>query len=457
MKKICKQFGFLVFCSLTVLTGVEAQEIEPKQEINIDDLGDVSDDFQEYFFEALRQKAITNYDKAIEALEKCLKINPSASYIHFELGKNYLKLKQYQNAQEGFEKVLQAKPNDKYVLELLFEVYFSQRKYKESVAVLEKLVVHNPLFKEQLANMYFLEKRYDDALSALDELDDEFGADSYRNKLRDRIHARINNKSGQIARLENKIKEQPNSERNYINLIYLYSKNNQKEKAYETAKELLKKKPDSELVHLALYKFYLEDNKVDESVNSMKVVLASKEMDVDSKQKVLNDFLDFVSKNPSYESELIETSLAFSEEEKSQKIFKEIGNYFFGQDKKELALNFYEKGMTDNFEDFDLLKRMLLLQLDLGRYEKAKEGSAIAIEMFPSQPILYLVNGVSLLHLEEAKTAVEILSQGMDYIIDDVKMESDFYLQMGIAYGKLGESAKANKYKKKSEEIQNKS
>ena len=53
-----------------------SQEIEPKQEINIDDLGNVSDEFQELFFEALKQKAITNYDKAIEALEKCIEIDP---------------------------------------------------------------------------------------------------------------------------------------------------------------------------------------------------------------------------------------------------------------------------------------------------------------------------------------------------------------------------------------------
>ena len=32
---------------------IVGQEIEPKQEVNIDDLGNVSDEFQEFFFEAL--------------------------------------------------------------------------------------------------------------------------------------------------------------------------------------------------------------------------------------------------------------------------------------------------------------------------------------------------------------------------------------------------------------------
>ena len=229
-----------------------SQEIEPKQEINIDDLGNVSDEFQELFFEALKQKAITNYDKAIEALEKCIEIDPKPDYLYLELGKNYLELKQYQKAEENFKRVQKNQPEDRYLLEFLFETYFQQRKYKESVAIVEKLVEYNPMFKEQLANLYFLEKRYDDALTVLDELNEEFGVDDYREKLRKRITSKITNPSTQIERLVKRINEKPKVEQNYLNLIYLYSQDNQKDKAYEVAKRLLKEIPKSELVHLAL-------------------------------------------------------------------------------------------------------------------------------------------------------------------------------------------------------------
>ena len=43
-----------------------AQEI-----VREDDLGDVSDGFQTAFFEAIKQKGIENYDKAINLLVKC--------------------------------------------------------------------------------------------------------------------------------------------------------------------------------------------------------------------------------------------------------------------------------------------------------------------------------------------------------------------------------------------------
>ncbi len=434
-----------------------AQDIEPKQEVNIDDLGNVSDEFQESFFEALKQKAITNYDKAIEALDKCIAIDPEPNYLYFELGKNYLELKLYQRAEDNFKKVIEVKPNDRFVLELLFQTYFQQNKYKESTGIVEKLVSFNSMFKEQLANLYFLEKRYDEALVLIDELDEEYGVDGYRSRLRKRISSKITNPNNQISRLEKMIKDKPKVEQNYLNLIYLYSQNEEKEKAFETATLLLKKKPKSELVHLALYKFYLEGSKTEEAIQSMKIALKSNKIDMESKFKVINDFLLFLDKNPQYTSQLTDIIVLLSNGQDNGKVFTELGNYYYKKGNKEQALNFYERGIKSSTNDFSLLKRILLLQLDLKRYEKAMNGSELALELFPAQPIFYLVNGVSLIHLEKVEEAIDILTTGIDYVIDDLKMESDFYQQISTAYQKIGDAAKALEYQEKVNQIQKKS
>ncbi|GAA4109991.1 hypothetical protein GCM10022393_06860 [Aquimarina addita] len=445
----------LVFLAGSTIT--VAQEIEPTMDINVDDLGNVSDEFQENFFEALKQKAITNYEKAIDALDKCIALDAKPLYLYSELGKNYLELKQYDQAVVNFTKVLDDKPNDRYLLELLYEVYFKQRKYKEAAEVIEKLVVFDITYKEQLANLYYLENRYDEALVIVDNLIDELGSDQYRMQLRKKITQKISNPDSQIARLEKKIKENPKEEQNYLNLIYLYSQDNQEAKAYKIAKELLDKKPKSKLVHLALYKFYLDDKKTDDAIKSMKIALSSKELEAEPKYKVINDFLSFVDQNPSYEGELMEVVKQFSDTSENSKIFTEIGNYFSKKNKKELALDFYERGIKDNVTNFNVLRKMLLLQLDLKRYEKAKEGSELAIEIYPSQPILYLIHGVSLINLNSPDDAIDILSLGMDYVIDDVKMESDFYDQIGEAYLKKGDVVKATEYKEKSTQLKEKS
>jgi len=78
---------------------------EPK-----DTLAMAENKFEESYYESLKQKGIENYDKAIEALEKCQTIQSDNAIVYFELGKNYLALKKYKDAYDNFEKVTQMDP-----------------------------------------------------------------------------------------------------------------------------------------------------------------------------------------------------------------------------------------------------------------------------------------------------------------------------------------------------------
>ncbi|MFL1894394.1 tetratricopeptide repeat protein [Aquimarina sp. 2-A2] len=436
---------------------VAAQEIEPQQEVNVDDLGNVSDEFQELFFEALTQKGIENYEKAIDALEKCIAIDPQVEVLYFELGKNYLALKQYELAKVNFEKALEDKPNNRFILEQLFEVHFALHDYKASIEVVSQLVGFDTMYREQLVNLYFLDQRYDDALQTLDEVVAEYGEDQYRRTLRKRITLKLDNPITQIARLDNKIKEEPKNEQPYVNLIYLYSQANQNRKAFEVAKALLAQIPTSEVAHLALYKFYLDDNQTDLAVASMKIALQSSTMDSDSKYKVLNDFIIFVGRNPQFEKQLIEVTEAFSKTDSSGKIFNDIGNFYYEKGKRELALNYYERGLKDAVNDIGLIQRTLELQIELKRFEKAKFGSELALELYPTQPKIYLLNAQTLIALKAYDEAIETLETGLDYILDNVVIESQFYTMMSKAYQALGDASKAKEFEQKATQLQNKS
>ena len=47
-----------------------------------------TDEFDNNFFEAIKQKGMENFDKAIESLEKCANLQPKNAVVYFELGKN---------------------------------------------------------------------------------------------------------------------------------------------------------------------------------------------------------------------------------------------------------------------------------------------------------------------------------------------------------------------------------
>ncbi len=436
-------FGVLLFPGQLI-----AQEIEGPT----DDLGNVSDSFQENFFEALKQKGIENYELAIDALVKAERAAKddaqTKAVVYFEMGKNQAQIKRYEAAEGNFKKVLQTQGDRLDVLEALYELYYKQKNYESAIPLVLKLIKIDEDYKEDLANLYSRTKKYDEAIKVLDELDESLGESDYRDALRTQIYRKTGNSTGQIDKLEQKIDNNPKKEQDYLNLIYLYSEEGNTAKAFTTAKELLKNNPKSELVHLALYKFYLDDGATKNALNSMKKVFTSAQIDKPNKYKVLGDFIRFVNSNPEYEEDLSKMVLLFADENDGR-VYEKLGGYYVTKGRKEEGLKLYETGILKDQNNFSLLKKTLLLQIDFKKYEEASRLSVDALEIFPAQSIIYLLNGVANNGLQESDRAIESLETGVDYLLDDAEQERDFYEQLNIAYTQKGNIQKANLYAKK--------
>ncbi len=433
---------------------VESQELpQLLKDVNQDDLGNVSDEFQELFFEALKQKGIENHEKAITALEKCLKLNSNQAIVYFELGKNYRDLEQFDKAIQNFKKANQLEPEKESILVYLFQTYGMIEAYEGAISTIKQLIPFDKAYREDLANLYLLNQDYDAALALLDDLDEELGVNTYRNSLRRQIYARTNNTGAQIDNLQQSISSNPEIEQNYLNLIYIYSEQGADEEAFKVAQELLERNPGSSLAHLALYKFYLDKGDTEAAVASMKTVFESEEIDTESKFKVLNDFLNFVQENPEYDDDLIEVAGKLTEWEDAPKLYEQLGAYYMKKNNRQDALKFFELGLKENPDNFDLIKNTLLLQLEFQKFEAAKELSSEAMESFPSQPMLYLFQGVALNNLKDFEAARNSLSDGLDYLIDDILMEIDFYSQLAISHNGMNNADKAAEYRRKAENL----
>ena len=417
-----------------------------------DDLGEVEDKFQEFFFEALKQKGIENYDRAVEALLKCVDLDNSNAVVYYELGKNYIKLKNFGAAEDALKKAVNKEPDNEWYLDELYEVYAQQNEFDKAIKTVRQLVKYHPDYKEDLATLYASTKKYKEALKILDELDAEFGVTYERDILRNKIYAATGKKEDQIENLEDRVDNNPDEESNYLALIYRYSANNQKEEAFETAKELLEINPNSHLAHLALYKFYLDDDNAEKAIESMRIVVESPQIKPDAKVLVLSDFVKYVSENPQYESDLIEATTLVGDS--NGRTHVEVGQYYIKKGDKVNALKHYKEAQKIDGDDYGILRNILLIEIDLKQYASAKEESLKALENYPSQPLLYLINGVASNNLNQSEDAIEILEMGLDYIIDDNKTETDFYKQLSIAYTNLNNTSKAKTFSDKAKQLE---
>lgn len=158
-------FGVCVVVSALTYCPSYAQEEQESAEVYLDEY---TDKFQENFFEALKQKGIQNYDRAIDLLLKCKQLDPSNSVVDYELAKAYALDRQYVLAQEYAVKALNSEPADFWYLDNLLHVLDQGGSPFE--AVKQDIPFSNQKLQQNLALGYFKMKKYNDALKVLDGL-----------------------------------------------------------------------------------------------------------------------------------------------------------------------------------------------------------------------------------------------------------------------------------------------
>lgn len=128
-------------------------------------------DFEKYFFEALHQKAIGNFDKAIVALEKCQNLKRDDKAIHFEFGKNYFNLEKYIEAEAFTKKALLKDADNLYVQMLLRDIYNKQGNYTEALVVQENIALNHGNSELDLVILYIKNNKIDKAKQILIDLE----------------------------------------------------------------------------------------------------------------------------------------------------------------------------------------------------------------------------------------------------------------------------------------------
>ena len=181
-------FGMGLMIAMLAYQATYAQE-EESAEVYLEEY---TDEFQENFFEALKQKGIQNYDRAIALLLKCKQLEPSFSVVDYELGKAYLADKQYVIAQGHAIDAINQEPTDFWYLENLLSILESQGNTVDAIE--QNIPFANQKLQENLALAYFKKKKYQEALGVLSKLDNKTLASQLRRKINDSL----SNKAKQI-------------------------------------------------------------------------------------------------------------------------------------------------------------------------------------------------------------------------------------------------------------------
>ena len=444
MKKVVSLLIMLVLLGNPALSWAQTEPEEIKLEDN---------KFKDYFFEALKQKAIENYDKAIVSLERCLKIEPNNATIYHEIGKNYFAQKDYKNAYSSFEKASALDPANKWFLIGMYDVDYATKDYVDAVKLINKLILFDPAFKEDLTSLYMNTGEFDKALELINELNETAGKSERRENYKLQILSQGKYQDAEIVNLVNQINKYPKEESNYISLIYYYSKKDNLEKVLETARKLESEIPDSEWAQVSLFKSHLVNKESEKAIKAMNIVLASAKIDSKIKHRIFNEFLIYLNTNPQFTADL-DKAIAYFDDDKNINVTQELGKYYHNKKQWDKAIKYYELTLKSN-SPADVETALLLLDVYLqsSNFGQMAKFASDMVDLYPAQPQFYYYAGLAYNQLKEFKKAKEMFETGMDYVVENPTLEINYNIQLGEAYNGLGDTTKKEFYFSKANEL----
>ncbi|GMN10107.1 hypothetical protein MTsPCn9_14780 [Croceitalea sp. MTPC9] len=174
--------GFLIPASLSYAQE-EKLQVEESSEVFLEEY---TDEFQESFFEALKQKGIQNYDRAINLFLECKRLEPDNHVIDHELAKTYLLDKKYISGQQYAIEALIAEPKNYWYLNTLVAILSKQ---SSTIKAVESTIPFDDRkLQENLALIYYKRKQYHEALKTLNRVSNS----SFKEELTSKINDSLN-------------------------------------------------------------------------------------------------------------------------------------------------------------------------------------------------------------------------------------------------------------------------
>jgi tetratricopeptide (TPR) repeat protein len=444
MKKKVSFFLFLVLLcnSALLLAQAEPESIVPE-----------TDKFQDFFYESLKQKGIENYDRAITALEECLKLQPNDAAVYAEMGRNYFGLKNNEQSYSSFEKAAQIEPKNRWYWLGMYDASYQSKNYKQAIIAVNKLIEFDQKYLEDLVSLYMYTEQFEQALDLINNLNEKIGKSDRRDIYKSQILAQGKFLNTEINNLLTQIKLNPKEERYYIALIKLYSESNEFQKTAEIIKKLEIAIPSSDWAQVGLFKTHLTKNDAPSAIKAVNVVLVNKDIALKIKYQLLNDLLIYVNKNPQYSVDL-EKIIGYFDNDVTINSTEEIGKFYYQNKKWDKAIYYLEQALKNNL-NIDVQTSVMLLQsyVETKQFEIAVKKAMIFLETYPTQPQFYYFAGLSYNQLKRFSNAKIILEMGMDYLVDDTKLEINLYNQLGQAYDGLGNLNKKELYLAKANQL----
>lgn len=407
------------------------------------------------YLDATTAKLQGDPSKAIQLYRSVLRLDPANAAAMFELAKLYHQSQQGDEALAMARKAAAADKENIWYRFLVAELSSQLGDLAGAAKAYQGIVDKWPERYEVyfgLADVLARQGKLDDAQKVYRRLEKQFGMNEelVMHESDMLLQAGENTKAEQL--LGRAIVQDPDNPRYYSVLAEVYLRSEQKEKALELYKKAVAADPEDSMTRIALAQYYYDEGELDLGFEQIKEAFADPDLDIDPKMQLLIGFYQVTANEQadSISGKLIEQSHALIQVMKkahpqSGKPSSIEGDFFMRENKPAEARAAFREALVHEQDKFPIWGALLNLDFQLSDWVALEDDARKAGELFPTQPELYLYQGLALNQLKRQDEAAEVLATGRDLVIDNKPLTLQFLSLLGDVYNGLKEYDKSDK------------
>jgi tetratricopeptide (TPR) repeat protein len=404
-------------------------------------------EFEYYFIEGLKQKMIGSPENAIQYFNNCLAINPKSAVVLFEMAKIHISRGDITSARHLLTEATNLNPDNRWYQLLLAQIYQSNKQFQEAGNVYSNLMKIQPDNSEYYyMNALNLSSagKYNEALKIYEEIEKKFGYTDQVSIARQQLFRLSGKNKEAYLEVEKLIKRNPDRPEYYGLLADMYKEDGNMKKALEYYNKVLEKDPYNGFIQFSLATFYLQNQEFDKAFGHTKAGFENEDVEIDTKIQL---YLMLITASP-------EENLSPEQMEELVKVLAKIhpddprsysinADYYLQQGNFEEARIYIRKSLDMDPNSYPLWEQLVIVNNQLGDHENMVKDSEKAIELFPTQTLLYVLNAVAYLQMKDYEKALKTLEAGESFIADNKRVEAQFEMYKAEAYYNLKKSDKA--------------
>jgi tetratricopeptide (TPR) repeat protein len=376
--------------------------------------------------------------KAEETYRQFIDKYPQVATTYFELARILAAKKQYDEAIKNSREAASLDPENIWYQLYLAELQQLTGNYKDAIIIYENISKKDPDnmdYYYQLAALYLNSERYREAINIYDKIEDKTGITEEISLQKEKIFLELKEYSRAEEELEALVTTYPEDPKYLSILAEFYLANGKPDKALETYKKIIEIDPNDPYIHMSMADYYRKTGNNEKAFEELKLGFANPNLGMDAKVNIL---LSFYSINQLYTDMkdeafilakiLVETH---PNDAKSHSVYADL----LLQDKKTAeARDEFLKVVTLDSSRYVIWEEVMQLDLQLEKYDHVRDFGKTVMELFPEQPMPYLLSGIANNQLKNYDQAIKELNTGIKLVVNNDVLLSQFYMSLGDAY-----------------------